>query len=86
MTGRHSLPRGAWINERGTPRPALIRPPRWLIQAWARIDHARYVARFGHAGPSDGRMHAYYRRAGIGIIDGAVTADGERQTIRAVRR
>jgi hypothetical protein len=85
MTGRHSLNAHAWVNERGAPRrPPLIRVPRWAVRTWARLDHARYVHRYGHAGPSDGRMHAYWRRAGAGIVDGAVV-DGERQTIRAVR-
>jgi hypothetical protein len=84
MTGRHSLNARAWVNERGEPRPPLIRAPRWAVRAWARLDHLWYLARYGHAEPSDGRMHAYYRRAGAGITDGAVV-DGERQTIRAVQ-
>jgi hypothetical protein len=84
MTGRHSLNARTWVNEPGEPRPPLIRLPAWALRLWAPIDHARYVHRYGHAGPSDGRMHAYYRRAGAGITDGAVV-DGERQTIRAVQ-
>ena len=84
MTGRHSLNARTWVNEPGEPRGPLIRWPRWAVRLWAPIDHARYVHRYGHAGLSDGRMHAYYRRAGAGITDGAVV-DGERQTIRAVQ-
>jgi hypothetical protein len=66
MTGRHSLNATRkwddWVNEHGEPRPPLIRPPRWLIQAWARIDHARYVARYGHTDPrrSDRALAVYY--------------------------
>jgi len=62
VTGRHSLNARAWVNECGEPRPPLIRAPRWLIQAWARIDHARYVHRYGHAEGhrADGRLLAYY--------------------------
>jgi hypothetical protein len=85
MTGRHSLNARAWVNECGESRPPLIRAPRWVVRAWARIDHARYVHRYGHAEPSDGRMHAYYRRAGKGIADGAVV-DGVRETIRVARQ
>jgi hypothetical protein len=69
-----------WVNQRGDQRPPLIRPPRWLLRAWARLDHARYVHRNGHAGPSEGRTSAYHRVLAAGVV-----VDGERQTIRAVQ-
>ncbi len=84
MTGLHRLAaphRLDWVNQRGDTRPPLIRAPRWAIRAWARLDHARYVRRYGHAGPSDGRTAAYLAVLAEGVVDGAV-ADGERQTVR----
>ncbi len=86
MTGHHRLAaphRLDWVNERGEPRPPLIRAPRWAIRLWKAVDHARYVKRYGHAElrRSDGRLAAHYQAMKTGIVDGAV-ADGERQTVR----
>lgn len=84
MTGQHRLAPtrrwDAWVNEHGDTRPPLVRPPRWLLRLWARLDHARFVHRNGHV-VEDWRDAAYYRRLGGGVTDGAVV-DGERQTVR----
>jgi len=40
MTGLHRLSpphRLDWVNERGEPRPSLIRAPRWILRLWARV-------------------------------------------------
>jgi hypothetical protein len=55
-----------------------------LLRLWARLDHARYVLRYGHAEPSAGQDWARLHAMSTLIADGAV-ADGERQTIRAVQ-
>ncbi len=84
MTGHHRLAaphRLDWVNQRGDTRPPLIRAPRWALRLWKAVDHARYVRRYGHAGPSEGRTAAYHRVLAGGVVDGAVI-DGERQTVR----
>jgi hypothetical protein len=81
VTGRHSLNARTWVNEPGEPRPPLIRPPCWAVRAWARLDHARYVHRYGHAGPSAGQDWARLHGMATAVADGAVV-DGERQTVR----
>ncbi len=70
MTGRHSL-----------DAPRLSR----LMRFWARIDHARYLFRYGHAGPSSGQEWARLHAMNLTVVDGAV-ADGERQTVRKATR
>ncbi len=52
-----------------------------LRRLWGRVDHVRYLLRYGHAGPSEGRTAAYHRVLAGGVVDGAVI-DGERQTVR----
>ena len=84
MTGHHRLAaphRLDWVNQRGDTRPPLIRAPRWALRLWKAVDHARYVRRYGHAGPSEGRTAAYLAVLAGGVVDGAVV-DGERQTVR----
>ena len=70
MTGHHRL--------------AAIRAPR-LMRFWARIDHALYIHRYGHAGPSSGQDWARLHAMNLTVVDGAV-ADGERQTVRKATR
>ncbi len=83
MTGHHRLAahRLDWVSQHGEPRPPLIRAPRWVLRLWKAIDHARYVKRYGHAGPSSGQDWARLHAIGTAVVDGAVI-DGERQTVR----
>jgi hypothetical protein len=89
VTGQHRLAPTRrwddWVNEHGEPRPPLFRAPRWVLRLWAGIDHARYLHRYGHAGPSDGRLHAFYRGAGKGTAGGHGTGQ-ESETVRAEDR
>ena len=87
MTGQHRFAaphRLDWVNQRGDTRPPLIRAPHWL-RLWARIDHLRYVRRYGHAGTSAGQDWARLHAIGTAVVDGAVV-DGERQTVRKATR
>ncbi len=82
MTGHHRAShRLDWVNQRGAPRPPLVRAPRWALRLWKAVDHARYVRRYGHAGPSSGQDWARLHAMNLTVVDGAV-ADGERQTVR----
>ncbi len=88
MTGHHRLAaphRLDWVNQRGEPRPPLIRAPRWAIRIWARLDHARYVRRYGHAGSSDGRTWASLHSMRTSVAEGH-GADGDRETVRTPGR
>ncbi len=88
MTGHHRLDaphRLDWVNQRGEPRPPLVRAPRWVLRLWKAVDHARYAHRYGDTGPSDGRLRAYYKGVGKGAVDGHGT-EGDRETVRAQGR
>ena len=52
-----------------------------LRRLWGRVDHVRYLLRYGHATTSGGQDWARLHAIGTAVVDGAV-ADGERQTVR----
>jgi hypothetical protein len=56
-----------------------------LLRLWLRVDHARYVARYGHAGPSAGQDWARLHAMNTRLADGHVIG-GERQTVRSPDR